>query len=238
MAYPPCRLGGRVRDRRKAVSVFVCYNANVRTNVYIDGFNLYYRAVKGTPYKWLNLHSICQALVPGHEINRIRYFTALVDDRGDHQRQIRQQTYLRAISTLPNPTYFLGNFKQRIITRPLVTPVHGLPRYVDVWTTEEKGSDVNLVNYLLIDGFNNDYEQAIVISNDSDLALPIRHVRDDLHYAIGVVNPNTDVSKPTPRELRDAATFLRRIRITALRSSQFPTILSDANGTFHKPPTW
>ena len=25
------------------------------TIVYIDGFNLYYRALKGTPYKWLNL---------------------------------------------------------------------------------------------------------------------------------------------------------------------------------------
>jgi hypothetical protein len=27
----------------------------MRTSIYIDGFNLYYGAVKDTPYKWLNL---------------------------------------------------------------------------------------------------------------------------------------------------------------------------------------
>jgi hypothetical protein len=27
----------------------------MRANIYIDGFNLYYRALKGTPYRWLDL---------------------------------------------------------------------------------------------------------------------------------------------------------------------------------------
>ena len=27
----------------------------MKTNVYIDGLNLYYRAVQGTPYKWLDI---------------------------------------------------------------------------------------------------------------------------------------------------------------------------------------
>ncbi len=30
------------------------YPFGVKTNFYIDGFNLYYGAVKGTPYKWLD----------------------------------------------------------------------------------------------------------------------------------------------------------------------------------------
>ncbi len=34
---------------------------------------------------------------------------------------------------------------------------------------EEKGSDVNIASYLLLDGFRNDYEVAVIISNDSDL---------------------------------------------------------------------
>ena len=34
--------------------------------------------------------------------------------------------------------------------------------------TEEKGSDVNLSTYLLLGAFEGDYEQAVVISNDSD----------------------------------------------------------------------
>jgi hypothetical protein len=41
-----------------------------------------------------------------------------------------------------------------------------------VHDTEEKGTDVNLATYLLVDGYEGDYEQALVMSNDADLALP------------------------------------------------------------------
>ena len=42
------------------------------TNVYIDGFNLYYRALQQDPqFKWLDLAKLCQTLLPAHEINRI-----------------------------------------------------------------------------------------------------------------------------------------------------------------------
>jgi hypothetical protein len=36
----------------------------MKTNVYIDGFNLYYGCLKGTPHKWLNLAAFCQASFP------------------------------------------------------------------------------------------------------------------------------------------------------------------------------
>lgn len=51
----------------------------MKTNVYVDGFNLYYGAVRGTPYKWLDLRKLCALLLPKSEIHRIRYFAALVD---------------------------------------------------------------------------------------------------------------------------------------------------------------
>jgi len=48
-------------------------------NVYVDGFNLYYRCVKGTPHKWLDVSSLAAKLLhSGTQINRIRYFTARV----------------------------------------------------------------------------------------------------------------------------------------------------------------
>lgn len=37
----------------------------MKVNVYIDGFNLYYGAVKGTPYRWLNLAEMCRRLDAG-----------------------------------------------------------------------------------------------------------------------------------------------------------------------------
>lgn len=109
---------------------------------------------------------------------------------------------------------------------------------MEVWDTEEKGSDVNLATYLLIDAFQRDYEQALVISNDSDLALPIRMVREQFRLPVGVVNPNLDPTALAPKELSDAATFQRRLRGNTIKVSQFPASLTDAQGTITKPIGW
>ena len=83
----------------------------MKTWIYIDGFNLYYGAVKDTPYRWLDLHKMCQLLLPGHQIARIKYFTARVSGRSnDLSQPTRQQTYLRALRTLANLEIILGRF--------------------------------------------------------------------------------------------------------------------------------
>ena len=41
--------------------------------VYVDGFNLYYGALRGTPFKWLNLVKLAELLLPdGHRVDRLR----------------------------------------------------------------------------------------------------------------------------------------------------------------------
>ena len=211
----------------------------MKTNVYIDGFNLYNRAVKETAYKWLDLSKLCQVLLPRHQIHRIRYFTALVHSRpNDPQAPQRQQTYLRALKTIPNLTMEYGQFRSRTRERPLVTPIPGQSRIVLVHDTEEKGTDVNLATYLLMDGYEGDYEQALVISNDADLALPISMVHNKLQLPVGIVNPNIKQEQVMPKELRDAATFDRRLRESVLQKCQFPSTLQDAKGIITKPSTW
>ena len=59
---------------------------------------------------------------------------------------------------------------------------------------EEKGSDVNLASHLLVDGFRDRYDLAVVISNDSDLTEPVRFVREDLNKPVGVLNPHPNRS--------------------------------------------
>lgn len=134
------------------------------------------------------------------------------------------------------------------------------PNTVEVIKTEEKGSDVNLASWLLLDGFRSDYEQAVVISNDSDLAEPIRLVRYELALPVGVLNPHTQATcnrefaarpRPpgaTPKKarpsvaLRKVAKFRRDITSDGPTSDvamcQFPATLTDAKGTFSKPATW
>ncbi len=63
-----------------------------------------------------------------------------------------------------------------------------------VLKTEEEGSDVNLATLLLKDGFQGLYDVAVVISNDSDLVLPIEMVKTELGKPVGVLNRHKNQS--------------------------------------------
>ena len=207
------------------------------TNFYIDGFNLYYRALRNTPFRWLDLRKLAEMLFPNDDIRRICYFTALLNERPDNSGQPwRQLTYLRALETLPGFEIHYGTFRPRVKTRRLAEPIPGRPEYVRIMDSEEKGTDVNLATRLLVDGFTNVYQQAVIVSNDSDLASPMRYVRDELGLKVTVVNP--DNNNYTHRDLEDAATYVKRLRKSHLRRSQFPPLVADAQGRITKPARW
>ena len=75
---------------------------------------------------------------------------------------------------------------------------------------------------------------AVVVSNDSDLKLPIEMTRTKLGKVIGVFDPSGKRSF----ELNDAASWYRPLRRGPLSGSLFPDILSDAHGDFMKPVGW
>ena len=203
------------------------------TNLYIDGFNLYYRALKDTPFRWLDLHKLAETLFPQDTIHTVCYFTARLEARpGNPAQPQRQQTYLRALATIPGVDVHYGEFRSGVKRRPLAEPVPGLPAVVSVSNSEEKGSDVNLATRLLVDGFNGEYEQAVVVSNDADFAEAIRYVRDGLGLRVVLVNPDAD--NPSPRQLADSATYVKRLWKSHLKRSQFPDALTDKIGTHHQ----
>lgn len=99
------------------------------TNLDIDGFNLYNRAVKHTPLKWLDLRALAETLVPVDDIRRVCYFTALVRPRPNDLHQVeRQDAYLRALATLPGLEIHYSEFRERVRKRPLASPRSDLPR--------------------------------------------------------------------------------------------------------------
>ena len=65
---------------------------------------------------------------------------------------------------------------------------------------EEKGSDVNVATHLLVDVMQRAVDAAIVITNDGDLALPLRVARASV--PVGTVNPGR---KHLAGKLRGAA---------------------------------
>ena len=202
------------------------------TVVYIDGFNFYYGAVKGTPHKWLDHEALCRRLLPKDQIVKIRYFTARISARPDDPQQaVRQETYLRALATLPLIEIHYGHYVTRPTRMPLANPPAKGARTVEVLKTEEKGSDVNLATYLLLDAFQKRCDTAVVISNDSDLAEPVRIAQSEAGIKVGVINPH----KAKYRSRRLQGTFFKQLRPSVLAQTQLPAVLHDAQGTIHKP---
>jgi hypothetical protein len=74
-----------------------------RVIAYIDGFNIFYSCVKGTPYKWLDLVKLCESyLLPNQELVAVKYFSALVNSfKSDSGKTNRQKIYISALNTNP-----------------------------------------------------------------------------------------------------------------------------------------
>ena len=104
--------------------------ATDRANIYIDGFNLYHGCFddhRNRPHwrsdRWLDLDALCRKRCHQSSINRIRYFTALVDPYpGNPHNRTRQLTYLRALKTIPHLSIHLGRFATNEKERPLAIP--------------------------------------------------------------------------------------------------------------------
>jgi hypothetical protein len=174
--------------------------------------------------------------LPKDNINRIRYFTAKVSARpGDLQLPVRQETYLRALATLPTVSLHLGVFYVNTVRAYLANPPAIGPKTAEVIKTEEKGSDVALATYLMLDACRRDCETAVLITNDSDLREPLRLARDELRLTTGVINPH----QASRRSRALQATFFKQLRPSVLAASQLPSQITDASGRkITKPTGW
>ena len=126
------------------------------------------------------------------------FCTARVKGRGNTSTQQDQDVYLRTLGqTGAVDLIEYGSYVERVATSPLAVadrrgrPVLSTAEWplmvqdatgVDVPSArfmasvarrEEKGSDVNVATHLLVDIFGGAVDAAVVISNDSDLKLPI-----------------------------------------------------------------
>lgn len=257
----------------------------MKARIYVDGFNLYYGALRGTPFKWLDPVRLTRLLLPPDwVVDRLRFFTARVSGKRDPQAPAKQQIYLNALATLPEVEIHYGRFLAKSVWRPLsnlpvadreiaapspitlpsgdhpvlgdvpqTLPVgvypdrHGsresglrvstgpLPDAVvaEFWTMEEKGSDVNLAAHLLNDAWQGLFESAVVISNDTDLVVPVRMVAQELKRPVLVVCPGRWQVAP---QLRKAATQVRHVRTAMLRAAQFPRTLPGT--VIERPEGW
>lgn len=179
------------------------------TIVYIDGYNLYYGRLKHTPYKWLNPFKLFQTILkvqdPSSNITKIKYFTAPVKANFASHGQASvaaQNSYHRALKHL------YGN-RFDIIQGYHTVEKGNSPRYekpidknnrVAIWKFEEKQTDVNIALHMYRDALNENILQQVLVSNDSDLELPLKLIKEDKsNIVIGLITPR---KKPTSSHIR------------------------------------
>ena len=207
----------------------------MRTLVYVDGFNLYYGALKGTSWKWLDLVALFEkVLQQHHDILKVKYFTARVSSTPtDQSKPQRQDVYLRALQRYrPEVDVYFGHFLRHRVRAALAQPLGGRHTAM-VIRTEEKGSDVNLAVHLLNDSWLDAYDCGVVVSNDSDVAEAMRLVRAQHGKRIGLVTPGP--RRPS-QQLKKHSDFARHIRTNGLRRSQLPDPIPGTN--IRKPAAW
>jgi len=153
-------------------------------------------------------------LARGATLHRIVYCTAFIAGSNNAQGRRNQDRYIAALRH--HGSFDLlekGRFVSRLKTAPLATKGPGgkptlatsawpvmvrdalgndVPDAVFIashqhW--EEKSTDVNVASHLLLDVAGGTVDAAVVISNDSDLRLPIRESR--LRVPVGMVNPSS-----------------------------------------------
>ena len=216
----------------------------MRTIVYVDGFNLYYRALKKRPqYRWLDLKAMAEAVLQAqNQVIKVNYYTARASGKLDPEIPRRQQTYFNALETVSEIEIVEGNFLAKKAWAQMAPPPQGgkppfqpWPNVVRIVKTEEKGSDVNLGAHLVRDAYTHAFDVAAVVTNDTDLVEPVRIVAKEVGKPVGILSPDAQVAK----SLADVATFQRFIRTGHLSAAQFPdTIPRVGASDLQRPAKW
>jgi hypothetical protein len=230
----------------------------MRVHAYIDGFNLYYGgkalslAAGQTPlpvsWKWLDLRRLVQSVADLRwrgrrpQVVHVTYCTARVV--GDANATARQSAYLRALTLSSSVDRIeLGLFKETYKRYPRATkgakgrPIlvgGGAPQMVGVSHREEKGSDVNLASRLLIDALTAQMDAAIVISNDSDLELPVKETRALMPVGTVCPHPGPIHGSLRPKMTPGCGHWYHSLTIGELTAAQLP---NPCHG-IHRPAQW
>jgi uncharacterized LabA/DUF88 family protein len=209
--------------------------SKLRTIVYVDGFNFYYGQLKDRSHKWINLSELFKSVLGDqNKLVKIKYFTARVQPTDqDPQIHIRQATYFRALGRCcPDVEIYFGHFLRHKVFAENANPP---PKRVEIFKTEEKGSDVNLALHILNDAWLDAYDCAVIVSNDSDLSTALQLVKEQHKKVIGLITPGAPKRNPS-WQLAKYASFKKVIRTWNIENSLMPDIIP--NTEIRKPSSW
>lgn len=233
----------------------------LRTSVFIDGYNLYYGRLRGTPYKWLDVFNLCENLLAQRSQNetltQLQLFTAHASATFASHGQASvdaQSAYHRALQ---------ARYGQRleVIYGAHVWNRHGTPMPVFeagqaysrekrtlVWKIEEKLTDVNLALAMYRACSKGQCDRVLLVSNDRDAAPALQAIAEDFpHIMRGLMLPvRPPILHAASSTRRQSGTLealcnwsIRSISDEMLQTAQMPAVVPVAGKkAIAKPAHW
>lgn len=200
----------------------------IKVGCYIDGFNIYHaideasRAARGAlnHLKWVDLRALMGEFTDPktHEIVCVKLFTAYPTWHADREARHRQFVAAQEHSGVE---VIFGQFKHK-------------DGYCKVCRNtfpmrEEKESDVNIAMHLVSDAHEDVFDQAFLVTNDSDLLGPVRLVREKFpKKRLKIISPPF---RRHSKELWGAATHRAKIDQIHLERCLLPQTANAADGS-------
>lgn len=231
----------------------------MRVGAYVDGYNLYYGRLRGSPYKWLDLVDLIETLLAARDQNeellKLHLFTAYALARfsGHGAASVEAQTsYLRALGTRHGLRFEAVFGTHTCDPSGSLVPeyVPGQPfdrhRRVRVWRVEEKKTDVNMAVRMYRDVCRGLYDRIVVVTNDSDFEPALEAIREDFpEVVIGVVMPirpaitgASSHRRPCNSLAAQAHWSLTSLSDELLASAQLSPVVPTRKKPIRKPVHW
>ncbi|TNE74669.1 NYN domain-containing protein [bacterium] len=196
-----------------------------RVIAFIDGFNLYHSIANlaDNSLKWLDIVKLVnRSLSSNDELIKVCYFTALLDDIN---KRNRHQNYIRALETLHVEVHY-GRFRlssKRSIDKGWVKVL------------EEKETDVNIAIQMIRLAFQDQYDQAVLISADSDQVPTLKLITTELGKEVRLLLPPNSKAD----ELKTVSTVFERLTRDKIESCKLPIEIELSSGKkIKKPLEW
>ena len=137
---------------------------NDRVMIFIDGSNMYHSLKDNFRRTDIDIGKFCEKLLEKRRLIRIYYYNAPVGRREEPERYQHQQAFFSSVKMTPYLELRLG--------RLVYTHWPTSPPY-------EKGVDIMLTTDLLTHSFKNNYDIAILVSEDGDFVGALQAVKDN-----------------------------------------------------------
>jgi 6-hydroxy-3-succinoylpyridine 3-monooxygenase len=263
------RLATGRKSRRKPVFSFkgqaMDKQLPLRTKVYIDGYNLYYGCLKGSPFKWLDIYRLFKdEILPSITVvnsqskplsivlcneSSVNFFTAkILGNAASSPDSVSSQArYHQALKNFyPNEVSIVeGYYSINKVSARKVSDVDSSIKPKDcsdviIWKMEEKQSDVNLALHAYHDAIVGNIDHAVFVTNDTDISPALKMIKENTSVLVGVVVP---VRNPEERranaELTKYADWKRtHINQDEIERSQLPRVISGRRKATEKPDSW